>query len=249
MLNKKIKNMIYVDASSLEGLYKIGLYDKTNHIKHTVELGTSVKKISDAECYAVLYGLLYIQKRSSQNRYVLMNDCESAVQNKKLLNLGNSLNTRIIWIPREINKADKIAKKRVNKKENVWKILDLFMKILFEGIIIKQRVELKDSIEKKIPSKVIVNQKSIFKKVLKKISSNPKIFPMSKIIFSIFIQKIYKEVAVPIKKGNIQEIRKELLDNKIILIKSDVISLTKVTINTSSKPLLTPPVSSPPSLA
>jgi hypothetical protein len=85
---QKKKNIIYVDASSLEGVYKLGMYDKTNNIKHTLVLGNAVKKISDAEKCAVLYGLMYIQKCDNGHSHILMNDCEAATKDKKLTDLA-----------------------------------------------------------------------------------------------------------------------------------------------------------------
>lgn len=225
MLNRKEKNIIYVDASSNQGKYCIGLWDKTNKVRHTLALGDPVKQISDAETYAVLYGLLYIQKSNNPNRHILMNDCEGAVKNKKLLDLGGILNTKIMWIPREINKADKIAKMRVNKKAKVWRNLEFFMKILLGAIL---SIKPKPTITKtnnQVTPKVRVNLSPMSQETLNMILENKKLFPMSKANFGVFIQKVYKKSNITLVKGNVQNIREELLKNKILLKEGNNLSI------------------------
>jgi hypothetical protein len=227
MLDRKAKNIIYVDASSKLSKYRIGLWDKTNKIRHTVALGDSVKKISDAEMYAVLYGLIYIQKSNNPNRHILMNDCESAVKNPKLLDLGDMLNTKIMWIPREINKADKVAKMRVNKKAKVWHNLDFCMKILFGDMLSIEPCVSKPTIPivNKVAEKVEVILSLMSQETLNLILENKKLFPMSKVNFGVFIQKVYKKENIPLKKGNVQNIREELLKNKVLLKKGNNLSI------------------------
>lgn len=218
--SRKEKTIIYVDASSLNGGFKIGLYDKTNKVKHTLGLGSSVKNINEAEQYAVLYGLMYIQKSNSTNRHVLMNDCEGAIQDKKLVELGCALNTKLIWIPREINKADKVAKSKINKKKKVWKNLDFFMKIMFANTTVqtKQKSNTKVSTDKLSP---------IAKIVFEKIMEDRALFPMVAADMSAMVVAAYAKAKIGIKKGDAVRIRKELCDNNILVTKNKVIMLAQ----------------------
>lgn len=216
---EKSKNIIYVDASSLKGRYKIGLYDKTNKIKHTLELGQSVGYIGEAELCAVLYGLMYIQKSNNPNRHILMNDCEAAVSNKKLVEIGQELNTKLIWIPREINKADKVAKGKINKKKKVWRDLNFFMKIALGGAILVRPKQ------KMITETIIKPLTPMSKIILEEVLSKKNLFPINITDFTPLVLKAASKAKITLIKGDIQKIRKELAFNDFITIKDNVISL------------------------
>lgn len=219
---KKRKNIIYVDAATLKGRFIIGLYDKTNKIKHTLELGNSVKGINDAETYAVLYGLMYIQKSNNSNRHVLMNDCEGAILNTKLIELGHLLNTKLIWIPREINKADKVAKSKINKKKKVWKNLSFFMKLVLGDAMLVRSTQ-------KLPTDVIINHLSpITKTVFEEIQENKERFPMGMSEFAPFVSAAYKKVNLTVKKGDIQKVRKELCNNNLLTFDNKTITVVEL---------------------
>ncbi len=215
---KKPKNIIFVDASSLRGRYKIGLYDKTNNIKHTLKLGKLVRDINNAETCAILYGLMYIQKSNNQNRHILMNDSEGATTNIKLLELGGLLNTNIIWIPREINKADKVAKSKANKKKKVWRNLNFFMKLVLGNSIFTrpEKLQTEKSLEEMTP---------VAKAVLEEILKQKAHFPMTTAEFPSIVTTAYTKTKATIKKGDMQKVRKELCDNNILTVKDKVIIL------------------------
>jgi len=219
---RKPKNIIYVDAASFGGRFIIGLRDKTNKTKHTLKLGKSVKSINDAETCAVLYGLMYIQKSNNSNRHVLMNDCESAILNAKLIELGQLLNTKLIWIPREINKADKVAKSKINKKKKVWRNLNFFMKlVLGDAMLVKST--------QKLPTDAIVNHLSpITKTIFEQIQENKERFPMGMSEFAPFVSAAYKKVNLTVKKGDIQKVRKELCNNNLLTFDNKIITLVEL---------------------
>lgn len=219
---KKPKNIIYVDAASLGGKFKIGLYDKTNKIKHTLDLGNSVKNNYDAEACAVLYGLMYIQKSNNQNRHVLMNDCESAILNPKLIELGQLLNTKLIWIPREINKADKVAKSKINKKKKAWKNLKFFMMLVLGDAMLVRSTQ-------KLPTDAIVNHLSpITKTVFEEILAHKERFPMGLAEFAPFVATAYAKVNLSVKKGDILKVRNELCKNNLLMFENKIITLAEL---------------------
>ena len=216
--SRKVKNIIYVDASSLNGRYKVGLYDKKNNRKDTLLLGKDVHQIHLAEQYAILYGLMYIQKRGGANKYILMNDCESATANKELFKLATHLNTKLLWIPREINKADKVAKQKPNKKKKVWHRLHFFMSILSPySLIVKDNKSTKEE-DNKLLSPIV---KLVYKELLD-ISDN---FPMTTSDFSQVVTSVYNQEGIEMKKGASIRARKELSSNNIIHVKNKVVTL------------------------
>ncbi len=214
---RKPKNIIYVDASSLRGRFKIGLYDKSNKVKHTLVLGSSIKDINQAERHAVLYGLMYIQKTNNPNRHVLMNDCEGVIEDNQLAGIGYSLNTKLIWIPREINKADKVAKSKINKKKKVWRRLKFFMTIVYGDIPTKiQQVNI---------DPISDNLSPIAKIVFDDIQESKDRFPMTTADLSTIIIAAFSKGKVELKKGGTAKLRKELSDNHILVIKKKVVML------------------------
>ncbi len=219
---KRRKNIIYVDAATLKGRFQIGLHDKTNKTEHTLELGKSVKSINDAETCAVLYGLMYIQKSNNSNRHVLMNDCEGAILNTRLIELGQLLNTKLIWIPREINEADKVAKSKINKKKKVWRNLNFFMKlVLGDAMLVKST--------QKLPTDAIVNHLSpITKTIFEQIQEHKERFPMGMSEFAPFVSAAYKKVNLTVKKGDIQKVRKELCNNNLLTFDNKIITLVEL---------------------
>jgi len=215
---RKPKNIIYVDASSLRGRYKIGLYDQSNKVKHTLALGSSIKDINQAEKHAVLYGLMYIQKTNNPNRHVLMNDCEGAIGDKQFETIGSSLNTKLIWIPREINKADKVAKSKINKKKKVWRRLKFFMTIVYGNIPTKiLQVNIEPTSD---------NLSPIAKIVFDDIHESKDRFPMTTADLSTIIVAAFSKGKVELKKGGTAKLRKELSDNNILIIKKKVVMLS-----------------------
>ena len=215
--SRKVKNIIYVDASSLKGRYKIGLLDKGNKRKDTLLLGKDVPQVHIAEQYAILYGLMYIQKRGEGDRYILMNDCESATQDKELLELAARLNTKLLWIPREINKADKVARQKPNKKRKVWHRLHFFMSILSPFNVIEKDNQPSEENNKTLSPIV----KIIYQKLLE-ISDN---FPMTTSDFSQVITTVYNQENIGMKKGASIRARKELCNNNIIHIENKIVTL------------------------
>ncbi|SFV55987.1 hypothetical protein MNB_SV-3-156 [hydrothermal vent metagenome] len=214
---RKVKNIIYVDASSLKGRYKIGLFDKGNKRKDTLLLGKDVPQVHIAKQYAILYGLMYIQKRGEGNRYILMNDCESATRDKELLKLATRLNTKLLWIPREINKADRVARQKPNKKKKVWHRLHFFMSILSPlPLVVKDKQPIEEN--NKILSPIV---KIIYQELLQ-VSNN---FPMTTSDLSQIVATVYKQEGIEMKKGASMRARKELSGNNIIRIKSNVVTL------------------------
>jgi len=206
---RKEKNIIFVDASSFKGKYKIGLIDKTNKTKHTLALGSCTKDINEAEKYAVLYGLMYIAKRKGSDKYVLMNDCEGATEDKNLKLLGVSLNTKVMWIPREINKADKVAKNKVNKKKKIWKKLKFFMKILnikklYSGLDSQEYSPKLDNISKK--------SRSFYRFVEENIS----LFPIKNNLLAPLVIKDMKDNNIIYKKGDSSKVIKELCERGLL---------------------------------
>jgi len=215
---RKKKNIIYVDASSFNGRFKIGLYDKNRKRKHTLKLGKAIKHIHIAEQYAILYGLMYIQKRNTTKKYILMNDCESAVSDDALMNLSIRINTRLLWIPREINKADKIAKSKVNKKKKVWHGLHFLMSVLSPDKVLLQEEKKYALITEKVLSPIV-------KIIYQKIQNERNSFPMTTADFSQMVTSVYNDEDVEMKKGTSLRARKELSDNKIIRVANKVVTL------------------------
>ena len=202
----------------MKGRFKIGLYDKSNKVKHTLALGSSIKDINQAERHAVLYGLMYIQKTNNPNRHVLMNDCEGAIEDKQLNVIGYSLNTKLIWIPREINKADKIAKSKINKKKKLWRRLKFFMTIVYGDIPTKiQQVNIEP---------ICDNLSPIAKIVFDDIQENKDRFPMTTADLSTIIIAAFSKGKVELKKGGSVKLRKELSDKNILVIKKKVVMLS-----------------------
>jgi len=216
---RKEKNIIYVDAASLNGRYKIGLYDKAGRRKDTLLLGKAVKHIHTAEQYAILYGLMYIHKRGKEDKYILMNDSESAVQNNELSNLAARLNTKLLWIPREINKADKVSRQKPNKKKKVWHHLHFFMNIIAPKSFIDKEKPLTKETDISLLNPVV---KIVYQELLAKRDS----FPMTTSDFSKIVTAVYNQEDIEMKKGDSIRVRQELSKNNIIHVKNKVVALT-----------------------
>jgi len=148
-----------------------------------------------------------------------MNDCEAAISNKKLIEVGQILNTKILWILREINKADKVAKSKINKKKKVLRDLNFFMKLVFGKPILLNA-------KKKIPEHAMINPLSSLTTImLEEVLSQKELFPVSTKDFTPLVMKVASKNDIALKKGDIQKIRKELCDTNYIVMKNKMISL------------------------
>jgi len=124
----KKRRILYVDATVIDSITKISLYDTTNNLTNILEL-VDIKDNNIAESYAVLYAILYQIKHNYSNCHILTDNL-STTQNKKLLEFTKSRKIGLSWIPREINIiADKITKLEPTVKIKEWYILDAFYKL------------------------------------------------------------------------------------------------------------------------
>ena len=132
---KKIRHIIYVDASVRDGVSKIGLYDMKNHATHILQLN-DIPNNNVAEEYAVLHALLYIIKNGLENCHILSDNLQ-ATNNKNISSFCRENSVSISWIPREINKvADSICKLSPTCKEKDWNILKLFYSLVINKKIL-----------------------------------------------------------------------------------------------------------------
>lgn len=130
----KNKRVIYTDATkSNKNKYKVAIYDPTINLTHILLL-KDVKDINEAEKYGILFALYYINEKQL-NGTIILSDSQNSVNNKILRKLASHMNSKISWIPREINQiADKVVKLKPTQKEKVWNSLKLFHDIAFGKI-------------------------------------------------------------------------------------------------------------------
>jgi len=126
----KKRRIIYVDATVMDDITKISLYDKENNLTNILEL-IDVKDNNIAERYALLYAILYSVKNNLANCHILSDNLQ-ATQNKKIVEFCKNRKIAVSWIPREINIiADKIVKLEPTVKDKEWYILKLFYEMIF----------------------------------------------------------------------------------------------------------------------
>jgi len=126
----KKRRILYVDATVMDDITKISLYDKENNLTNILEL-IDVKDNNIAERYALLYAILYSVKNNLANCHILSDNLQ-ATQNKKIVEFCKNRKIAVSWIPREINIiADKIVKLEPTVKDKEWYILKLFYEMIF----------------------------------------------------------------------------------------------------------------------
>jgi len=129
----KKRRILYVDATVMDDITKISLYDIENNLTNILEL-IDIKDNNKAEQYAVLYATLYAIKHNYANCHILT-DNKQASQNKNLMEFCKEERVSVSWIPREINAiADKITKLEPTVKAKEWYILDTIYKMIFKQV-------------------------------------------------------------------------------------------------------------------
>ena len=126
----KKRRILYVDATVMDDITKISLYDKENNLTNILEL-IDVKDNNIAERYAILYAILYSVKNNLANCHILSDNLQ-ATQNKQIVEFCKNRKIALSWIPREINIiADKVVKLKPTVKAKEWYILKLFYEMIF----------------------------------------------------------------------------------------------------------------------
>jgi ribonuclease HI len=128
----KERRIIYTDATIIEQVYRIAMYDTGNNATHIVNL-KDTPNITEAELQGVLYAVLYIVENNIKNAHILT-DNQSVTNNKSMQTLCSKVKCTSSWIPREINTiADKIAKLEPTKKDETTNRLYFLYSLLFEN--------------------------------------------------------------------------------------------------------------------
>ena len=209
------KHIIYVDASCKEGSCKIGLYDKKLKKKHTILMEVSNISSLDGEQYAILYGLIYIKRLNLDSRFVLLNDNELATQNEKLIKLGNQLNTKISWIPREINKADKYTRTKPNK--DYWNDIELLYSVMFDKVLKPVNVK------KEEPTSDVLIPSDDIDSVISEYFINKEGKQYTKCNFVNLFIKVIEKNNLKYITGSSKRIINKLIKDKIIILKANSI--------------------------
>lgn len=125
------RQIIYVDASGhSDNSFHISLYDPETNASQVIKL-TGASNSHEAEKLAVINAIIYIAKHNL-SKAIICCDNENVALDNQLKIYASKLNSRIIWVPREINKvADKIAKLEPTITEKDKNLLLNFSKLLF----------------------------------------------------------------------------------------------------------------------
>ena len=125
----KKRRILYVDATVMDDITKISLYDPQNNLTNILEL-VNIKDNNIAEQYAVVYAMIYVIKNNYANCHILSDNLQTT-KRKDIMEFCQKKKIALSWIPREINQiADKTAKLKPTVKIKEWYILDLFYNLI-----------------------------------------------------------------------------------------------------------------------
>jgi len=120
-MNKKRRNIIYVDASLKEGICYVGLFDLQSGREIRVRC-PGVETSIEGEYYALLLGVYYSEKNKFKNPWVLSDN--EPVTRSELANTLRNNGVGISWIPREANfQADAACNDESISPSKYWPIL------------------------------------------------------------------------------------------------------------------------------
>ena len=146
------RNIIFVDASQREGSSFLGMHvaetiDRGNN--YTLKMSKNSLDSGTAEKNAIIYGLMYVRDCMGGKPCVILNDNRSATEDADIIHLAHTLNSKVEWIRREMNKADAPSKmcQTTNPKQITLfrKFRESFEKrYKREGTLVRFSTEIKD---------------------------------------------------------------------------------------------------------
>jgi hypothetical protein len=75
-MKMKKRRILYVDATVMDNITKISLYDPQNNLTNILEL-INIKDNNVAEQYAVVYAMLYVIKNNYANCHILSDNLQA----------------------------------------------------------------------------------------------------------------------------------------------------------------------------
>jgi len=220
------RNIIFVDASFRESGSFLGMHVADtidNGDNYTLKKKTNAIDSAAAEKCAILYGLMYVRDFMHGKPCVILNDNRSATEDADIIHFAHTLNSKVEWIRREMNKADAPSKLSQTTEERevlkFRKFRENFEKrYKKEGTLIRNATgekNLTSPLMKKISNAAYIRSFGTYEQKTKKS------IPTG--IFSDNVILICKERKIEYKKGLGLKVRTSLLKNKRIRVQGGMV--------------------------